>query len=41
MLAEVISHQPAQGWMISLTGLTAWATMYQPVVSADNHTWQC
>jgi len=25
MLAGVISHQPAQAWMISLTGLTAWA----------------
>jgi len=42
MLAGVISYQPAQAWMISLTDLTAW-----PVVSADNqlasfqHTWQC
>jgi len=25
MLAGVISHQPAQAWMISFTGLTAWA----------------
>jgi len=25
MLAGVISHQPAQAWMISLTGLIAWA----------------
>jgi len=24
-LAGVISHQPAQPWMITLTGLTAWA----------------
>jgi len=52
MLAGVISHQPAQAWMIGLTGLTAWAislwsvlTTNLPVVSADNqwsvHTWQC
>jgi len=25
MLARVISHQPAQIWMISFTGLIAWA----------------
>jgi len=41
----VISHQPAQAWMISLTGLTAcaislWSVLTQPGVStvgsADN-----
>jgi len=36
MLAGVISHQPAQGWMISLTGLCNCMGYHQPVVSADN-----
>jgi len=33
MLAGVISHQPAQAWIISLTGLTEWAISLWPVVS--------
>jgi len=43
MLAKVISHQPAQAWMISLTGLTAWAINLWSVLttstlgSVDNH----
>jgi len=48
MLAGVISHQPAQGWMINLTSLNAWAisqwsvlTTNQPIVSTLGSAENC
>jgi len=42
MLAGVISHQPAQAWMISLTGLTVWAiSLWSVLTTSCQHTWQC
>jgi len=42
MLAGVISHQPAQAWMINLTGLTAWAiSLWSMLTIGCQHTRQC